>query len=68
MADYDRELDFRYSDHPRASEEGMKDVIGVTLRAEDGREQRTLVWLPTEQARREFYAKAARNGLEVIEH
>ena len=46
----------------------MKSVIGVTLRAKDGREQRTLVWLPTEETRREFFAKAERNGLEVIEH
>ena len=42
------------------------DFIGVTLRAADGREQRMLVWLPTDDVRREFYTKAARQGLEVI--
>ena len=42
-------------------------VIGVTLRAKDGRERKTLVWLPTEETRREFFAKAKKNGLEVIE-
>lgn len=42
------------------------DVIGVTLRAMDGREQRMLVWLPTEATRREFYMKAEKNGLQVI--
>lgn len=45
----------------------MKSVIGVMLRAPDGREQKTLVWLPTEATRREFFAKAEKNGLQVIE-
>lgn len=42
-------------------------VMGLTLRASDGREQRTLAWLPTEEIRREFYERARRNGLEIIE-
>ena len=54
--------------HPRTSEEGMmNNVMGLTLRARDGREQRTLAWLPTEEIRREFYERARRNGLEIIE-
>jgi hypothetical protein len=44
----------------------MKRVFGVTLRAGDGRERRELVWLPTEDVRREFYRRARKNGLEVI--
>ena len=43
-------------------------VFELTLRAHDGREKKTLVWFPTEQTRREFYERAARNGLEVINH
>ena len=44
----------------------MENVVGVTLRAQDGREQRSLAWFPTEAVRRDFYAKAERNGLQVI--
>ena len=46
----------------------MNNVMGLTLRARDGREQRTLAWLPTEEIRREFYERARRNGLEIIEN
>ena len=38
----------------------------MTLRAPSGQERRTLVWLPTEETRREFFRKAQKNGLEVI--
>lgn len=41
-------------------------VYPLILRAPDGRERRTLAWLPTEQVRQDFYEKARRNGLEVI--
>lgn len=44
----------------------MTGVYDLTLRASDGREQRTLVWLPTEAIRQDFYEKARRNGLEII--
>lgn len=43
----------------------MNNVYGITLRAKDGQERRTLVWLPTEETRREFYRKARKNGLEI---
>lgn len=45
----------------------MSNVHAITLRAKDGREKTELVWLPTDETRREFYARAAKNGLEVIE-
>ena len=41
-------------------------VYPITLRAKDGREQRTLAWFPVEAARRDLFEKAQRNGLEVI--
>ena len=41
-------------------------VFELTLRAPDGREKKMLVWLPTAQTRREFFERAVRNGLEVI--
>ena len=44
----------------------MHNVLGITLRARDGREQQTLVWLPTDTVRREFYERARKNGLEII--
>ena len=44
----------------------MNNVYNVTLRAKDGRERTELVWLPTEETRREFYERARKNGLEVI--
>ena len=44
----------------------MDNVYNVTLRAKDGRERTELVWLPTEETRREFYERARKNGLEVI--
>ena len=43
-------------------------VYEVTLRAPDGRERKTLVWFPNEQVRQDFYSRAARQGLEVIEN
>lgn len=41
-------------------------VYGMTLRAQDGRELRTLAWLPNDAVRRDFYEKAEKRGLEVI--
>lgn len=43
----------------------MNDVFGLTLKAPDGRELRTLAWFPTPECRRDFYEKAARRGLEI---
>ena len=43
----------------------MTDIYELTLRASDGREQRTLAWLPTDEVRQDFYDKARRNGLTV---
>ncbi len=45
----------------------MKGVSEITLRASDGRERRTLVWFPNEQVRQDYYAKARKRGLEIIE-
>lgn len=44
----------------------IDNVYGITLRAPNGSELRELVWLPTEETRREFYRKADSHGLEVI--
>lgn len=43
-------------------------VYALTLRAPDGRELRTLALLPNEAVRRDFYEKARKRGLEVIEN
>lgn len=43
-------------------------VYGITLRAPDGRERRMLAWLPTEACRQDFYDKARKRGLEIIEN
>ncbi len=43
-------------------------VYELTLRAPDGRERKTLVWFPNEQVRQDFYIRAARRGLQVIEN
>lgn len=45
----------------------MNGVYELTLRTSDGRERHELVWLPNEDVRRDFYEKAKRNGLEIIE-
>ena len=64
--DYGRELDSGYSGYPGITEEVLMDIVGVTLRAHDGRELKTLAWFPTEAVRRDFYEKASKRGLEVI--
>lgn len=43
-------------------------VYELTLRAPDGRERKTLAWFPNEAVRQDFYSRAARRGLEVIEN
>ena len=41
-------------------------VYAITLRAQDGRERRTLAWFPNDAVRQDFYNRAHKNGLEVI--
>lgn len=45
----------------------MNGIYELTLRAPDGRERQTLAWFPTEEVRKDFYEKASKRGLEVIE-
>lgn len=44
----------------------MTGIYDLTLRASDGREQRTLAWFPTEAVRQDFYEKARRNGISIV--
>lgn len=44
----------------------MTGIYELTLRASDGRERRTLAWLPTEAIRQDFYEKARRNGISIV--
>lgn len=46
----------------------MTGIYELTLRAPDGRERRTLAWFPTEEARQDYYEKARKRGLEIIEN
>lgn len=46
----------------------MTGIYELTLRAKDGRERRTLAWLPTEAVRQDYYEKARKRGLEIIEN
>lgn len=48
--------------------EPLTGVYALTLRAPDGRERRMLAWLPTEPVRQEFYEKARRSGIEIIDN
>ena len=43
----------------------MNNVYALTLRAPDGREQRTLAGLPNEAVRRNFYDKARKRRAMV---
>lgn len=43
----------------------MSGIYELILRAPDGREQRTLAWLPTPAVRQDFYDKARKRGLEI---
>lgn len=44
----------------------MQGIYELTLKAPDGREKRTLAWIPTEEVRRNFYEKARQNGIDII--
>ena len=46
----------------------MTGIYELTLRTKDGRERRTLAWLPTEAVRQDYYEKARKRGLEIIEN
>lgn len=46
----------------------MDGIYELTMRAPDGRERRVLAWFPTEAVRQDFYEKARKRGLEVIEN
>lgn len=46
----------------------MTGVNELTLRSADGRERRTLVWFPNEAVRQDFYEKARKRGLEIIDN
>jgi hypothetical protein len=45
----------------------MNGIYELTLRDPDGRERRTLAWFPTEEVRQDFYEKARKRGLEIID-
>ena len=45
----------------------MNGIYELTLRAQDGRERRTLAWFPNDEVRQDFYEKARKRGLEVTE-
>ena len=45
----------------------MNGIYELTMRATDGRERRTLAWFPTEEVRQDFYEKARKRGLEIID-
>lgn len=45
----------------------MKGISEITLRTSDGRERQTLAWFPNEQVRQDYYTKARKRGLEIIE-
>ena len=46
----------------------MTGISEIILRAPDGQERWTLVWFPNEQVRKDYYAKARKRGLEIIEN
>ena len=47
----------------------LKDnIYELILRAPDGRERRELAWFPNDRVRQDFYDKARKRGLEVIEN
>lgn len=50
----------------KSKKQPMKDVYSLTLRTNDERERRELVWFPTDKCRQEFLKRARKNGLEVI--
>lgn len=40
-------------------------IYELLLTAPDGRTRRTLVWLPNEDVRRDYFTKAAKRGLTI---
>ena len=43
----------------------MTGIYAITLTAPDGRERKTLAFLPTEETRRNFLAAAEKRGVKV---
>lgn len=43
------------------------DIYSIVLRAKDGRERKVLAWIPNQAVREDFYTKARKRGLEVVE-
>lgn len=48
-------------------EMNKQNVYPITLRAANGQERTTLAWFPNEAVRADFYEKARKRGLEIIE-
>ena len=46
----------------------MTNVYAITLRTKDGREHTDLVSLPTDEVRQDYYEKARKRGLMIVEH
>lgn len=42
-------------------------TFGLTLRAANGLEQRIVAWFPTQAVRDDFYGKAEKRGITIIE-
>lgn len=45
----------------------MTGIYELTLRAQDGRERRMLAWFPNDAVRQDFYDKARKRRLTIIE-
>ena len=45
--------------------ENMTGIYELLLRAPDGREQRTLAWLPNDQCKSDYFNKARKRGLTI---
>lgn len=43
----------------------MNNVFEMILKAPDGRERRQLAYIPNEDVRQDYIAKAKKNGLEI---
>lgn len=43
----------------------MTGIYELLLRAQDGRERRTLAWLPNDQCKADFFKKARERGLTI---
>lgn len=55
-----------YADNSAQEAQDMTGIYELTLRSAGGEERRTLVWFPTAAVRQDYYDKAARRGLEIM--